>query len=516
MNFPVWDVAFGSGLLIAVISIVHVFVSHFAVGGGLYLVMTERKAYKENDNALLDWLKKHTKFFVLATVVFGAITGVGIWFTIGLVNPSATSTLIHSYVWGWAIEWVFFFLEITAALMYYYGWEKLDRKTHLWFGWIYFINAFLSMVIINGIITFMLTSGTWVETHEFWEGFFNPTYWPSLFIRFSFSLTLAGLYALLTATGIKNSEFKTKAVKWSIMWIIPSMIVLPLFAYWYAGNIPDAVFESAKGLMPTATRYADVISITAIITFVLAGIGYFTAKKLNLALAIVMLAFAFLTMWSFEFVRESIRKPYIISDYMYANSIYENSFQGDNGFSIDNLTEAGALKTARWVKETEVTEVNKLSAGRDVFRVLCQSCHTVNAYRGVAGYISQRDWNQSDVYGMLGSLHLMRNGVMPPFAGTDAEREAVAAFLIDAIPSKSETGITVTGEFVYNKYCGMCHQYNSEEGPFAVFGDLEKDEAVEFLSDLPGIYDEMPDVRIPEEDKEILAEWLPKQFNENN
>ena len=36
MNYPVWDVAFGAGLLIAVVAILHVFVSHFAVGGGLF------------------------------------------------------------------------------------------------------------------------------------------------------------------------------------------------------------------------------------------------------------------------------------------------------------------------------------------------------------------------------------------------------------------------------------------------------------------------------------------------
>ena len=95
MNYPVWDVAFGAGALIAMVAILHVFVSHFAVGGGLFLVLTERKARRENDAALLNWLKAHTKFFVLATVVFGAISGVGIWFTIGLISPVATSNLIH-------------------------------------------------------------------------------------------------------------------------------------------------------------------------------------------------------------------------------------------------------------------------------------------------------------------------------------------------------------------------------------------------------------------------------------
>ena len=96
-------------------------------------------------------------------------------------------------MWGWAIEWVFFFLEITAALLYLYGWERLDSKTHEWFGWVYFVNAYLSLVVINGIITFMLTPGNWIKNHEFWSGIFNPTYFPSLALRTAIALALSGV-----------------------------------------------------------------------------------------------------------------------------------------------------------------------------------------------------------------------------------------------------------------------------------------------------------------------------------
>ena len=39
MNYPVWDVAFDANLLMALVSILHVFVSHFAVGGGRFLFL---------------------------------------------------------------------------------------------------------------------------------------------------------------------------------------------------------------------------------------------------------------------------------------------------------------------------------------------------------------------------------------------------------------------------------------------------------------------------------------------
>src|SRR5512136_520122 len=120
MNYPVWDVPAG-GLLIAGVAILHVFVSHFAVGGGLFLVLTERKARRAHDYALLGYVRGHSRFFVLLTLVVGAITGVGIWFTIGLVHPQATASLINTFVWLWAIEWTMFATEITAAMVYYYG-----------------------------------------------------------------------------------------------------------------------------------------------------------------------------------------------------------------------------------------------------------------------------------------------------------------------------------------------------------------------------------------------------------
>jgi cytochrome bd-type quinol oxidase subunit 1 len=101
MNYPIWELP-APGLLIAAVAIVHVFISHFAVGGGLFLVLAERKARTEGDEALLGFVRSLSRFFVLLTLVLGALTGVGIWFTIALVHPQATSALVTAFVWGWA------------------------------------------------------------------------------------------------------------------------------------------------------------------------------------------------------------------------------------------------------------------------------------------------------------------------------------------------------------------------------------------------------------------------------
>ncbi|HEX5132736.1 MAG TPA: cytochrome C, partial [Candidatus Krumholzibacteria bacterium] len=122
MHYPFWDAGVGYGVLMALIAVIHVFVSHFAIGGGLYLVVAETSARRHNDTQKLAYLESLSKFFILVTLVFGALTGVGIWFVIGLLNPAATEMLIHNFVWGWAIEWTFFVVEIAAAMIYFYGW----------------------------------------------------------------------------------------------------------------------------------------------------------------------------------------------------------------------------------------------------------------------------------------------------------------------------------------------------------------------------------------------------------
>ena len=167
MNYPHWQLAIPGGMLIALVAVVHVFVSQFAVGGGFFLVVTETMARRQKDAAVLDYCRRHSKFFMLLTLVFGAITGVGIWFTIGLVSPEATSTLIHTFVWGWAIEWVFFFVEIAAAIIYYKTWDTMPARDHLIVGWIYFVAAWMSLFVINGILSFMLTPGRWLQTQSF-------------------------------------------------------------------------------------------------------------------------------------------------------------------------------------------------------------------------------------------------------------------------------------------------------------------------------------------------------------
>jgi cytochrome bd-type quinol oxidase subunit 1 len=425
MNYPVWEPAMlGGGIVIGIIAILHVFVSHFAVGGGLFLPLTERKAYRENNPALLEYVKSHTKFFVLVTLVFGAVSGVGIWWTIGLVNPEATATLIHVFVWGWAIEWVFFITEIAAAFVYYHGWERLDRKTHLTVGWIYALSAWMSLFVINGILAFMLTPGSWLESPSFWRAFFNPSMLPSCLIRTAVAVALAGVYALLTAAAVRDVGLRVEVTQYAAKWVLAGTLVLPLAGLWYISMLPSLAREISMGAAPAVTIFAGLSIFFSALVVIFTYFGpYQHPRYFNLTFAFLIAVLALSSTGVTEWVREAVRKPYIIYSYMYANTLRLED--------VPRVRQQGILKSARYVRHHEVDGQNPAASGEDVFRVQCASCHTVDGYNSIR--FAVKGWSRDMIEYQLVHLNELK-GFMPPFVGTEAERHALAAWLAGLNP----------------------------------------------------------------------------------
>jgi mono/diheme cytochrome c family protein len=414
----------GGGLIIGIIAILHVFVSHFAVGGGLYLVLTERKAYRENNDALLTYVKAHSRFFVLVVLVFGAVSGVGIWWSIGLVNPEATATLIHVFVWGWAIEWVFFLVEIAAAFIYYYGWDRVDRATHLKVGWIYFWSAWASLLIINGILTFMLTPGRWLETQSFWHAWLNPGAIPSLVIRTAVAIALAGVYGLITAAVVSDASLRIEVVRYAARWVLLGTVIIPLGGIAYIATLPTLAREISMGAAPAVTIFAGLSIFFSALVLLFTFFGpYLYPRHFNLTFAFVIASMAFCVTGVTEWVREAVRKPFIIYDYMYSNSVRIRD--------MDAVRAAGVLPSAKFVRHRGDPAENPMLAGEDLFRVQCQACHTVDGYNSIR--FAVKGWPQDMIEYQLLNLEKLK-GFMPPFAGNEAERKALAAWLASLNP----------------------------------------------------------------------------------
>jgi cytochrome d ubiquinol oxidase subunit I len=446
MNYPVWDVPIiGSGWVIGIIAILHTLISQFAVGGGLYLALAEHRALKDGRLSWFPMLQKHSKFFLIVTGVFGAVSGVGIWFAIGLANPESTSTLIHNFVFGWAMEWVFFIIELTAAAVYYYTWGKIPNKLHNQVGWLYAGASFLTLVIINGILTFMLTpgdawievAGTGAESSRFWHAFFNPTYFPSLFLRILVCISLAGIWALLSYSRM-NDDPQTKAemITWSSKWLIPSFVLMPFFFAWYLASVPEVnrqllqlgIATIGSGAFTQVTRIALVVVMT---TATIVGVVYFFVRRapedFSFGHGVAVLLLAAVATSSAEYARETLRKPYTIALHMYSNGIRQAS--------VARLNQEGYLTKSHWTRRVEgdaQTPEVILAKGEAMFRGQCLACHTETGYRAMKKYLKGR--NNESIANLMKTLHDYKpdspyRAYMPQLAGKDDEISALADYL---------------------------------------------------------------------------------------
>ena len=425
MNYPVWQLQFlGGGLLIALIAVFHVYISHFAVGGGLFLVLTEIKGRRENNPAILEFTRRHAKFFLLLTMVAGSMTGVGIWFTIALLNPSATSVLIHNFVFGWAIEWVFFLIEIISLFIYAYTFDRLDARTHQLMGWIYFGAAWMSLFIINGIIDCMLTPGQWLESHNFWSGFFNPTYWPSLFFRTFLALMIAGLFGLLTASRIRDQELRPRMVRTCAAYLLIPFALFLASAWWYKASLPTdlrtLIFTQAPELAPYVRGFL-LFSPLLVVGGLLMLIRL--PSRLATLIAAVLLIIGQLYMGCFEFIREGGRRPYIIRGELYSNSIFKKD--------LAQVRERGVLASSRWTIHKQVTRDNLMASGQELYGLLCLPCHSIGGPLNDIRPMSKNftPWGLENFIGAIDRFH----PYMPPFPGNRLEAKALATYIASGL-----------------------------------------------------------------------------------
>ncbi len=461
MHYPWWHVPhLTAPMLIAVISVVHVLVSHYAVGGGLFLAVETGYAYRRGDHEYLAYLKRHARFFILLTVVFGAITGVGIWWTIGLASPLATEMLIRTFVFGWAIEWVFFVIEITAAFVFYYYWGRLARETHVAIGWIYALAAWISLVLITGITAFMLHPGGWQEGDSFWRAFFNPQFIPQTIARTGGALLLSSLYVYLHASLVaKDSRLRdlvgSRSARPALLGAV-SITVGGVGWYLLLPASAQAVLESAAALnLLTGLIFALTVAVFALLYF---G-PYRNPGWLSPGFAIALFLFGLAAFSTGEFMREAVRKPYVVYGHVLGNQVRTRE--------LAQLRKHGYLEGGIWTKalvahnwpqvmvdgkihrqrlmimpgadqEPVLSPGDRQALGEVLFQYHCNDCHAVRqGYSAVAPLLQGR--SRGMIVSLLEDLH-QTHYFMPPWSGTAEEAELLADYL-DGLPRPRPGGI---------------------------------------------------------------------------
>ncbi|MGO8689600.1 MAG: cytochrome ubiquinol oxidase subunit I [Thermoguttaceae bacterium] len=485
MHYPWWYVPYLTApMLIGIVAVVHVLVSHYAVGGGLFLAVETGYAYRTGNKDYLAYLRRHARFFVLLTVVFGAITGVGIWWTIGLASPLATGVLIRTFVFGWATEYVFFILEIVSAFIFYYYWGRLSPRIHTIIVWIYGLSAWISLVLITAITAFMLTGFTLDPGHplqgrDFWSAMLNRQTLPQIVSRTGGALLLSSLYIYLHAaiTLRKGDLHKLIESRSTRPALLGAVMVMAGGAgwYWFLPDSARAVLYSASVLN---VLMAVIFAATAVV-FVLLYLGPYRNPGWieSPGFAAALLLFGVCAFSTGEFIREAVRKPYVVYNVVLGNQIMAD----DGGAELSRLRLNGFLDSGVWTRayvrqkypqvmwsheEIEslrhwdaaekyaaaqaailqagehadsqrmlrLPEKDRVALGAVIFHYHCNDCHAIGLGYSAAGPLVQ-GWTPDMLRALVRDLNRV-HFTMPPWSGTAEEAQLVAEYLQSIAPQK--------------------------------------------------------------------------------
>ena len=141
-------------------------------------------------------------------------------------------------------------------------------------------------------------------------------------------VTLAGVWALITGSRIKDAALKAGYLRWTTGWLVPSFLLMPVSLAWYLHMVPESqrallslgISTIGPGTFSQVTRLVLIMVITSatmvIITYYLA---YKNPEDFTVAHACAVLLLALMATGSGEQAREMLRKPYVIGRHMYSN-----------------------------------------------------------------------------------------------------------------------------------------------------------------------------------------------------
>ncbi len=466
MDFPIFHTDFfGNRALIAVIATLHVLINHGLAVGMMPLIAVMEWHGRRTGDRRWDALAYRLLFvaFIITTTV-GALTGVGIWLSASLINPVAIGSLILVFFWAWFIEWLVFITEVCLILAYFQTWKRWTegaaKRRHIRLGFALAAFSWITMAIIVAILGFMMDPGNWPGEQTLLAGIVNPVYLPQLAFRTPLAMAMAGVVAAFLAICFvrRSDPFQAEALRAINLWTLAWVPLTLAGGWWYASVVPDSMMGHIGTALLTAQfeiwqdDLLKIIAGTVLLVYLIAQFGVVRPKWMpRPAYMLALLAIVWLT-GHFERVREFVRKPYVIGQYLYANGIRVDDYpllQRDG--MLAHSTYSHPLSAAE-LGDLPPAERAQLQRGRDVFMIACTRCHTGSGVNSVIARFDAlfggSEWDRGALAGYMTGMHDARP-YMPPFPGTEDELLALSDYLIRlrrtgaAVPGAQVTGVAV-------------------------------------------------------------------------
>ncbi|PUE39751.1 c-type cytochrome [Limnohabitans sp. Bal53] len=434
--YPTWfEPGVGSGWVVGLIATIHVLFSHTSVGAAIFFAWLANHAHRHNKPELLEFIRRYGLFLLVFSYVLGSITGPGIWFATTVASPRGISALIHSFVWMWATEWVFFVIEVVGVYMLVYLAGRIDVKTHTRIAVIFGLTSYTTMLVIVGILSFMMWPGNanWTETGGVLNAFFGPNTFAQLGMRTAFMFTITAVVGGIVVGSFKDLAVKKQIGRQLAVLGMAAAVIGALMLQWYLATLPETAEVVLENRLPAHFPMALMAAVGGTIAYFLLTLVQPRAIVSGLAgvMTVVILVFG---LWPEEVARESIRKPWVAGQYVYSNQVVGRDVPGMGVKSeIPTIEAHGFLKTHVFMPEhlRTVTDANRVEAGRALALATCSNCHSLSStgMRPLAQYFVGTH-SEADVATYLQAALSGGNTLyMPQVPLNDVEARALAAFI---------------------------------------------------------------------------------------
>jgi cytochrome d ubiquinol oxidase subunit I len=319
----------------------------------------------------------------------------------------------------------------------------------------------------------MLNPGSWTANRTFWVGFFNPQFVPQTASRTGGALLLASLYVYLHATfRAKHPGLRDLiAARSSRPALLGSILITLGGIGWYV-FLPQSARAALAAAGTLNVLVVVIFAVTAAV-FVMLYLGpYRNPGWLSPGFAVLFLALGLAAVATGEFIREAVRKPYVIYNVVMSNQIlpeeipihraqgylqggtWTKAFVGSEYPSVmtpDPITmlekayrrarpgeplpggvpHAPRTRIAQW-RLAELPRTDRVQLGRTLFMHHCNDCHAAAAGYSAVGNLT-RGWTEDmirDVVRHPEQSHFF----MPPWAGTSEEADLLTEYIETIAP----------------------------------------------------------------------------------
>jgi mono/diheme cytochrome c family protein len=303
---------------------------------------------------------------------------------------------------------------------------------------------------------------------------------------------LAGIYALMTGTFISKEEARKRLVRYAGVWaFVGTFLTIPAM-WWYHQYLPGAGGELLSGAQPVVSVAGSFLGWAGLGLVLVLLVPILFPKWFGRPAALAVGLAGLMAFGSSEWIREAVRKPYVIHGYMYPTGLRVEESEAI-------ASRGGVMAHAVWVENERAAP--DASVGKDVFRVTCRGCHTLGGYNGLRAPLGGLD--EDYIFELAARLEILK-GKMPSFPGTEVERRALAVYLVSEAVGEKLTN----GQEIFEKRCGFCHSVRGFRPLYESMQGYRREDVIDILPVIGDMTDEMTPWSGTDEEALLLADYI--------